>query len=193
MIVLKAPLSESDVRSLRLGDIVFLNGDIFTARDRAHARIIASDFDDIPIERGSVIFHCGPLVRRVGSSWLIISAGPTTSERMNATAPVVIEKLRIRAIIGKGGMGASVRDAMRRCGCVYLAMTGGAGVLAAIRASVKNVYWTDLGLAEAVWHLHVEDFGPLVVSIDANGASLYDEVLKKARASFSQKRGSSCP
>ncbi len=114
--------------------------------------------------------------------WEIIAAGPTTSARMEDTTPEVIEKLRIRAIIGKGGMGILTREAMRKYGCVYFSMTGGAAVLAAtcIKA-VKAVYWEDLGMAEAVWHLLIEDFGPLVVSIDANGNSLYEEIEEEAR------------
>jgi len=200
---LKTPLSDSDVRGLNLGEIVFLSGEIFTARDLASARIIelaaSARYEEIPIERGAVIYHCGPLVKRKrkerkpageeeevrsgseGSAWEIISAGPTTSARMNAVMPKIIEILQVRAIIGKGGMNAATREAMRRQGCVYLAFTGGAGVLAASKMRVLQVYWEDLGLAEAVWHLSVENFGPLVVSIDANGESLYEKVLEEAK------------
>ena len=193
---LKTPLSDSDVRGLNLGEIVFLSGEIFTARDLASARILelasSARYEEIPIERGSVIYHCGPLVKRrrkerkptgegEGAAWEIISAGPTTSARMNAVMPKIIEILQVRAIIGKGGMNAATREAMRQHGCVYLAFTGGAGVLAASKMRVLQVYWEDLGLAEAVWHLSVENFGPLVVSIDANGESLYEKVLEEAK------------
>ena len=193
---LKTPLSDSDVRGLNLGEIVFLSGEIFTARDLASARILelasSARYEEIPIERGAVIYHCGPLVKRKrkerkpagegeGAAWEIISAGPTTSARMNAVMPKIIEILQVRAIIGKGGMNAATREAMRRHGCVYLAFTGGAGVLAASKMRVLQVYWEDLGLAEAVWHLSVENFGPLVVSIDANGESLYEKVLEEAK------------
>jgi len=201
---LKTPLSDSDVRGLNLGEIVFLSGEIFTARDLASARILelasSARYEEIPIERGAVIYHCGPLVKSKGKrresekdggkpvsaeareeAWEIISAGPTTSARMNAVMPKIIEILQVRAIIGKGGMNAATREAMRRHGCVYLAFTGGAGVLAASKMRVLQVYWEDLGLAEAVWHLSVENFGPLVVSIDANGESLYEKVLEEAK------------
>jgi len=201
---LKTPLSDSDVRGLNLGEIVFLSGEIFTARDLASARILelasSARYEEIPIERGAVIYHCGPLVKSKGKrresekdggkpvsaeareeAWEIISAGPTTSARMNAMMPKIIEILQVRAIIGKGGMNAATREAMRRHGCVYLAFTGGAGVLAASKMRVLQVYWEDLGLAEAVWHLSVENFGPLVVSIDANGESLYEKVLEEAK------------
>jgi len=181
---LHTPLEEGEITDLNLGDIVYLSGDVYTARDQAHHRIL--DYVDtgkkIPIKTGAVIYHCGPLVRPQEDNWQILAAGPTTSARMNAATPAVIKQLRIRAIIGKGGMDAQTRTAMRDYGCVYLAITGGAAVLAAagIKA-VKAVYWDDLGMAEAVWHFMVEDFGPLVVSIDANGNSLYERINTAAK------------
>ena len=180
------PVREEEIKELRAGDIVYLSGDVYTARDKVHQRIIDySGTDrgtDIPIPKDAVVYHCGPLVRRKSSGdWEIIAAGPTTSSRMDATTPKVIEKLRIRGIIGKGGMGAGTRDALQRYNCVYFAITGGAAVLAAAHiTAVEAVYWEDLGLAEAVWHLRVDDFGPLVVSMDAHGKSLYEEIAVAA-------------
>ncbi|MHC1611524.1 MAG: FumA C-terminus/TtdB family hydratase beta subunit [Candidatus Methanospirareceae archaeon] len=174
---LTTPIQEEEIKELQVGDVVYLTGEIYTARDRAHQRIIDSSNADarIPIKNGAVIYHCGPLMKNSNGKWEIIAAGPTTSSRMEAATPGIIEKLRIRGIIGKGGMGAGTRAALQKYGCVYFAMTGGAAVLAAacIKA-VKAVYWEELGMAEAVWHLIVEDFGPLVVSMDAHGKSLYD-------------------
>ncbi len=180
---LHTPLCEGDIRELKLGEVVYLSGEIYTMRDKAHQRLLdylrAGRRGDIPIpipvpaseEHGAVIYHCGPLA--VGRE--IIAAGPTTSARMDAVTPAVIEAFHIRAIIGKGGMGEATREVMRKYGCVYLAMTGGAAVLAATRIKeVISLYWADLGMAEAVWHLRVEDFGPLVVGIDARGDSLYE-------------------
>jgi fumarate hydratase subunit beta len=180
------PLGEEEIKELQIGDIVYLSGEVYTARDKAHNRIIEYTIKDaeeeIPIEKGAVLYHCGPLMRKSNEKWEIIAAGPTTSSRMEATTPQVIETLRIRAIIGKGGMGISTREAMQKYGCVYFAMTGGAAVLAATRIkAVKAVYWADLGMAEAVWHLVVEDFGPLVLSIDAHGNSLYEKVSEEAK------------
>ena len=171
---------------LRAGDIVYLSGEVYTARDKAHQRILDYSGTDaeaeLPIPKGAVLYHCGPLVRRTSTGgWEIIAAGPTTSSRMEATMPAIIEQLRIRGIIGKGGMGTGTRAALQKYGCVYFAMTGGAAVLAAAHIkAVEAVYWEDLGLAEAVWHLHVGDFGPLVVSMDAHGKSLYEEITKAA-------------
>jgi len=178
------PFEEGEIKELKLGDVVHLTGEVYTARDGAHHRIIEYEREgkEIPIEKGAVIYHCGPLMRMREGEWEIIAAGPTTSARMEATTPEVIEKLGIRAIIGKGGMGVSTREAMRKYCSVYLAMTGGAAVLAATRIkAVKTVYWEDLGMAEAVWHLLVDDFGPLVVSMDASGNSLYEEIAEEAK------------
>jgi len=174
---LRTPLDETAIKELELRDIVYLSGELYTMRDRAHQRILdyrrAGKAIPIPIERGAVIYHCGPLVR----NHEVIAAGPTTSARMETATPELIEALQIRAIIGKGGMGIATRDAMCAHGCVYLAMTGGAAVLAATRIkNIISVYWTDLGMAEAVWHMHVDEFGPLVVGIDARGDSLYEEL-----------------
>ncbi len=183
---LATPIREEEIKDLQAGDIVYLSGDVYTARDKAHQRIVGYKLKDaeteIPIEKGAVIYHCGPLMRKSDGGWEIIAAGPTTSSRMEVTTPEIIEKLRIRGIIGKGGMGIGTRAALQKYGCVYFAMTGGAAVLAAARIkAVKAVYWTDLGMAEAVWHLLVEDFGPLVVSIDVHGKSLYEKINEEAQ------------
>ena len=181
---LHTPIAEAEISDLNLGDIVYLNGDVYTARDQAHHRILdyADSGKEVPIKSGATIYHCGPLVRPQGNNWQIIAAGPTTSARMNEPTPAVIKQLRIHAIIGKGGMDIATRAAMRKYGCVYLGITGGAAVLAATRTkAVKAVYWADLGMPEAVWHFIVEDFGPLVVSIDADGDSLYERTNEAAK------------
>lgn len=178
------PIGEKEIRELQVGDIVYLSGGVYTARDKAHNRIIEykTRGKEIPIKKGSVIYHCGPLMRKNNGKWEIIAAGPTTSSRMEATTPELIETLQIRGIIGKGGMSISTREAMQKYGCVYFAITGGAAVLAATRIkAIKAVYWADLGMAEAVWHLLVEDFGPLVVGIDARGNSLYENINEEAK------------
>ncbi|HDS45102.1 MAG TPA: fumarate hydratase [Methanomicrobia archaeon] len=180
------PVDAGEVKRLRVGDIVQLSGEVYTARDRAHERIIAlarrGADAEIPIPRGAILYHCGPVVRLRGGVWEIIAAGPTTSTRMEAFTPEVVEQLQIRGLIGKGGMGSATKAALARYGCVYFALTGGAAVLAATQVKeVEAVYWEDLGLAEAVWQLRVEDFGPLVVSMDAHGNSLYEEIAEAAR------------
>lgn len=183
---LSTPVVEEGIRELQVGDIVYLSGDVYTARDRAHHRIVEYEGTaaetEIPIEKGAILYHCGPIMKKRNEEWEIIAAGPTTSSRMEAKTPEIIEKLQIRGIIGKGGMGIATREALQKYGCAYFAITGGAAVLAAAHIkAVKAVYWTDLGMAEAVWHLQVEDFGPLVVSMDASGKSLYEEIIEEAQ------------
>lgn len=182
---LKTPIKEEDVRKLRVGDVIYITGLIYTARDQAHRRILeyVEKGQKLSVDlNGSVIFHVGPLMRKEDDNWIVVSAGPTTSTRMNLTTPKLLENFKVRIIIGKGGMSREVAEALKRFGAVYCHFTGGAGVLAAknIR-KVEGVEWLDLGMPEALWKLQVEDFGPLTVTIDSNGNSLYEEVGKKVK------------
>jgi len=177
---LKTPLSEKDVRSLKAGDEVTLDGIIYTGRDEMHLRALeyASEGRELPFDlHGAVLCHCGPMIRKEGSKWHVIAAGPTTSSRMDPMEPEFIGRFGVRAIIGKGGMSQQTVDAMQKYGCVYLAVTGGAAVLAAEKITdVKRVEWQDLGMPEAMCELEVKGFGPLIVAIDAHGESLYKQV-----------------
>jgi fumarate hydratase subunit beta len=179
---LRTPLSESDVRRLRVGDIVYLTGVIYTARDAAHRRIVEYLKENKPLPfdlRGGVIYHCGPVVAKRGDQWIVLAGGPTTSTRMELYEYEAIEKLGVRMVIGKGGMGKRTAEACARYGAVYATYTGGAGVLAAQSIKrVLDVYWLDLGIPEAVWVFEVEDFGPLVVAIDSTGRNLIEEVVE---------------
>jgi fumarate hydratase subunit beta len=129
----------------------------------------------IPFDlKGGVLYHCGPLTRKRNDKWEVVSAGPTTSARMNDQTPELVRRLGVKAIVGKGGMSGKVSDALKKHGCVYLAFTGGAGALAASKIrKVVDVFWPDLSLPEAVWVLEVSRFGPLVVAMDAGGNSIY--------------------
>jgi fumarate hydratase subunit beta len=119
----------------------------------------------------------------MNGEWELVAAGPTTSTRMNTLEPQFIEKFGPRVIIGKGGMGKETLKAMEKFGCVYLALTGGAAVLAAKGIKkVKGVEWFDLGMPEALWILEGENFGPLIVAMDTHGNSLFDDVEKEIAA-----------
>jgi fumarate hydratase subunit beta len=181
---LRTPISEEDVRKLRVGDILYVTGVIYTARDAAHRRIIdyLKEGKPLPFDlRGGVVYHCGPVVAKRDGQWVVIAGGPTTSARMELYEYEVIEKLSVRVVIGKGGMGRRTAEACAKYGAVYATYTGGAAVLAAQSIKrVVDVHWLDLGVPEAVWVLEVEDFGPLVVAIDSTGRNLIEEVLERS-------------
>ena len=189
---LKTPLAENDVRALKLGETVYIDGVVYTGRDEVHLHALEylEKGKKIPVDfKGSALFHCGPIMRKVGDKWQAVAAGPTTSSRMNSLEPQFIEKFRPGAIIGKGGMSQPTVDAMKKYGCVYLAITGGAAVLAAQGIkSVSGVEWFELGMPEAIWILNAENFGPLTVAIDAHGNSLYAEVNAKVKENEKKAR-----
>ncbi|MEM0475489.1 MAG: FumA C-terminus/TtdB family hydratase beta subunit [Candidatus Norongarragalinales archaeon] len=167
--LLKTPLCLNTVKKLRAGDVVFLDGVVFTARDQATRRLLVKP-DAIP--KNSVVYHCGPLAKKLGGKWILASAGPTTSSRMNALLPSLVRKCGVRALIGKGGVDVETIKAMKEC-CVYLAAVGGAGALYARQLKVLGVRWLELGEPEALWMLEARGFGPLIVAIDSRGVSLY--------------------
>ncbi|RLI90180.1 MAG: fumarate hydratase [Candidatus Altiarchaeales archaeon] len=177
---IETPIRKAEIIDLNVGDVVYLSGTVVTARDMAHKRaLIQRKFpcaiEDIPI------FHSGPIVERINDEWRIVSIGPTTSSRMNSLEVEFIERFRIKAVVGKGGMDSRVKNAMKNR-AVYLAMTGGCGALyTKYIKKVRDVYWLDLGIPEAVWVLEVEKFGPLIVGIDSKGNSLYEEMENKIR------------
>jgi fumarate hydratase subunit beta len=189
---LKTPLSEQDVRALDLGEIVYLDGVVMTGRDEVHLHALEhlEKGKALPVDfKGSALFHCGPIMRKVGEGWEVVAAGPTTSSRMNSLEPEFIEKFRPGAIIGKGGMSQPTIDAMKKYGCVYLAITGGAAVLAAKGLkSVRGVEWYELGMPEAIWIMDAENFGPLTVAIDAKGNSMFAAVASKVKENEQKAR-----
>jgi fumarate hydratase subunit beta len=189
---LRTPLAEEDVRSLRVGDTVTITGTIYSGRDEMHLRALehAREGRKMPFDlSGGVIFHTGPIMRKDAGKWKLIAAGPTTSSRMNSLEPEFIERFGVRAIIGKGGMSQPTVDAMAKFGCVYLAITGGAAVMAAEGITdVKGVEWLDLGMPEALWVLEAKGLGPLTVAIDTHGQSLYQRVSEEVQANLPQAR-----
>lgn len=177
---LATPLSRDKILELKAGDIVYLSGTIFTARDEAHLRIVelTGERQPLPFDLdGAALYHCGPLMKKTDMGWKAVAAGPTTSARMTEMTPALLDHHNVRAIIGKGGMKdiAPVLEGK----CVYLAYTGGCAALAVdMIKEVKDVHWLDLGMPEAVWVLEVKRFGPLIVGVDAWGRDLYGEVMK---------------
>lgn len=172
MISLKTPIKKEDVLSLKVGDEVSLNGTVFTARDKAHQYLVNNEFEKI---RKSVIYHCGPIIKDNS----VISAGPTTSGRMDIYTNSLIDKYEIRVIIGKGGMQAGAFKGK----AVYLSAVGGAGVFYANKMKVKSVFKKEFGMPDAIWEFEVRDF-PTIVSIDSRGNSLYEKVYDESKTEF---------
>ncbi|WP_456475836.1 FumA C-terminus/TtdB family hydratase beta subunit, partial [Candidatus Pyrohabitans sp.] len=143
---LRTPVGREEVLGLRAGDVVYLSGAIVTARDRAHRRALEMRKEDVPASF-NVVYHCGPLVRKRGEEWEVLSAGPTTSARMEPYLAQLLEKFSTRLIIGKGGFSTGVEKLFKQHTCAYLAFTGGAGALAARAVKrVLAVHWLELGI-----------------------------------------------
>jgi fumarate hydratase subunit beta len=198
---LTIPISDDDVTALRVGDEVTLTGIMTTARDAAHKFMVETyiqpDQPTAEIELyeelkqildGGAIYHCGPVVaQNPDGSWRFVAAGPTTSIREEVYEPDVIAHFNVKAVIGKGGMGANTLRANREHKAVYLSAVGGAASL--IADSVKEVVTVykkdEFGVPEAFWVIRVEDF-PAVVTMDAHGRSIHDEVESDSRAKLEQ-------
>ena len=170
------PTTDEQIKKLHVSDILYITGNIFTARDEAHQKMLEVDKKELSFSPSNMaLFHCGPLVRKEKDGWKAVSAGPTTSSRMELFEYKFLEKYHTKIIIGKGGMGKQTLKALQEFPCVYTAYTGGAGALAADRIQeVIDVYWLkEFGMPEAVWIFKVEEFGPLVVAMDSFGESIY--------------------
>lgn len=184
MIKLTVPISEEEIRKLKVGDTVLLSGTIVTARDEAHKLMIEEKPDFIrDTLKESVIYHCGPVVKKTDEGkWVFVSAGPTTSAREEPYQADVVCEYNVRGVIGKGGMGDKTAEGLKRCGAVYFHAVGGAGTLIANAVKeVKTVYkLEEFGTPEAFWVIDVEDF-PLVVTMDSHGGSIHKEIKEKSQ------------
>jgi len=173
---LKLPIDKEKINKMNIGDVIYLSGEIFTARDEAHHMMLDINKKSIPFDPSKMaLFHCGPLMKKINNKWHVVSAGPTTSSRMEIFEEKFLEKFGTKIIIGKGGMGERTKKALKKNIALYTAYTGGAGALAAERIErVISVLWLEkLGMPEAVWIFKVKEFGPLVVAMDSKGNSLY--------------------
>ena len=177
---LEAPISEEQVRSLEVGDLVLISGRVFTGRDAVHAHLMKHE---PPVDlRGAVLYHCGPVAVKDGDTWTIKAAGPTTSAREEPYQAEILERYGVRAVIGKGGMGAKTLAGLEASGAVYLNAIGGAAQFYARTIErIDGVSLLEFGTPEAMWHLRVKDF-PAIVTMDAHGNSLHKEVEEQSGA-----------
>jgi fumarate hydratase class I len=191
---LTTPISDEQIRSLRVGDTVSLNGTIVTARDEAH-RFIMERFIRTPAQvderklhdelkrllDGGLIYHCGPVVRtHLDGSYTFAAAGPTTSIREEPYQADLIHHFNLKGVIGKGGMGTKTLRACREQPAVYLHAIGGAAsyIAQAVR-SVLAVHKLEFGVPEAMWVIRVQGF-PVVVTMDSHGASLHETIRTRS-------------
>ena len=178
---LETPFSLEAVEALQLGDLVTLNGKFFSCRSKFHAKMVREKAP-VPesLEGINVMCHMGPVMQRRGGGWTVLSAGPTTSFRMDAYGPAMIKRLGLRAIIGKGTMGEKTMAAMRDEKCVHLCSVGmDSNVLPdKIRKVVSVDYLEEFGMIEAVWVFEAKGWGPFMVDIDTTGTNYFDHVRK---------------
>ncbi len=176
---LEAPLTEAQVRALKVGDVVLINGRLLTGRDALHHYLL--DHEPPASLDGGILYHCGPVMLKEGAAgkehWRVKAAGPTTSIREEPYEADIIRRYHLRAVIGKGGMGKRTLAAMKEYGAVYLHGIGGAAQYSArCLPRVLGVHLLEqLGVPEAMWELEAHDF-PAIVTMDAHGNSLHEEV-----------------
>lgn len=181
-VVLRPPIAEETIRNLKVGDVVLITGEVFTGRDAVHAHLMKNA---PPVDlRGSVLYHCGPVVLKQDGKWVVKAAGPTTSSREEPYQADILRRYGVRAVIGKGGMGAKTLAALQECGAVYLNAIGGAAQFYARSIEeVLDVHLIEFGIPEAMWHLRVKDFAA-IVTMDAHGNSLHAGVEKETGAAL---------
>jgi len=187
------PISGKETASLNVGDQVLISGSIITARDRAHQYLFNEKplLGTLPFSlKGSLLYHCGPIVKEEQGTKTVVACGPTTSFRVEMYEPWVIEHYGISAIMGKGGMGSKTADALRRTGAVYFHTIGGAAVYLARRVvRVINVWkLEEFGAPEAFWQLEVKDF-PAIVTMDASGNSIHERIRTESERVYGNLLG----
>jgi L(+)-tartrate dehydratase beta subunit len=174
--ILNLPLRSEDISGLRAGDIFYLSGLLVTGRDEVYHRIVEEQKPPPLDLNGMAIYHAGPIVREAQAQYEIVSIGPTSSIRMEKWAADFMEKTGIKVMIGKGGMGDETTSACRKYGAIHCVYPGGCAVLGASQIEkIENVFWPELGMAECIWVMKTQIFGPLIVSIDTQGNNLFSE------------------
>lgn len=187
---LTLPLSAEDVSVLKAGDPVLLNGLLITGRDKVHKYLVERrpSKSEIPFDiSGSVLYHCGPIVKKSGDEYVVVAAGPTTSMRVEMYEAEVIRGYGLRGVMGKGGMGEETLRALQESGCVYFHTIGGAAAYLAdrIKRVVSSWKLEEFGTTEAMWLFEVEAF-PAIVTMDVHGNSLHKEIEHLSLEKFSK-------
>lgn len=180
--VLVTPVTAEDLADIKIGDVVYLDGDLMTCRDVAHRRLVEYG-RELPYDiKDKAIFHAGPIVRPIEGAkdgepdYEMVSIGPTTSMRMEKFEYEFTQQTGVRVIVGKGGMGPNTERACRDFGAIHCVFPAGCAVVAATEVDyIAEHHWEELGMPETLWCCKVHGFGPLIVSIDATGANLFEQ------------------
>ena len=175
--ILTTPITEEDLADIHVGDIVYLNGSMTTCRDVAHRRLV-EEGRELPVNaRDAAIFHAGPIIRPLeNDKFEMVSVGPTTSMRMEKFEYEFTKLTGVRVIVGKGGMGPNTERACKEFGAIHCVFPAGCAVVAATEVEkIVEHHWDELGMPETLWCNKVKEFGPLIVSIDAQGRNLFEE------------------
>lgn len=175
--ILTTPIKDEDLKDIKIGDIIYLNGHLVTCRDVAHRRLIEGK-RELPVDlQGGAIFHAGPIIRKLDDGkYEMVSIGPTTSMRMEKFEKEFVEQTGVKLIVGKGGMGKNTEQACKEYKALHVVFPAGCAVLAATQVEeIEDAQWLDLGMPETLWVSRVKEFGPLIVSIDTQGRNLFEE------------------
>ncbi len=175
--ILVTPISKEDLEDIKIGDIIYLSGSLTTCRDVAHRRVV-EEGREIPVDvRNNAILHAGPIIRPLeNDQFEMVSVGPTTSMRMEKFEYEFVQTTGVRVIVGKGGMKENTARACKDFGAIHCVFPAGNAVVAAVEVKkIMRAEWRDLGMPETLWNCDVEEFGPLIVSIDAKGRNYFEE------------------
>ncbi len=191
--IITLPLTKDDVLSLNVGEMVLITGQLVTGRDRVHKFLFNEKpaKEQIPLDLGgTILYHCGPIIRKTPEGFKLIAGGPTTSIRVEMYEHQIISEYGLRGVMGKGGMGKQTLNALKENGCVYLHTIGGAAVYLADRVKRVVDVWKleEFGETEAMWVFDVEEF-PAIVTMDAHGRSLHEEIEKESYIEFKRLIG----
>ncbi len=175
--VLITPVSTEDLKDIKVGDIVYLDGSMTTCRDVAHRRLV-EEGRELPVDvRNNAIFHAGPIIRPLeNDKFQMVSVGPTTSMRMEKFEYEFVKLTGVKVIIGKGGMKENTERACKEFGAIHCVFPAGNAVVAATEVEeIVRAEWRDLGMPETLWNCRVKEFGPLIVSIDTEGNNMFEK------------------
>ena len=184
--VLITPVSTEDLKDIKVGDIVYLDGSMTTCRDVAHRRLV-EEGRELPVDvRNNAIFHAGPIIRPLeNDKFEMVSVGPTTSMRMEKFEYEFVKQTGVKVIIGKGGMKENTECACKEFGAIHCVFPAGNAVVAATEVEeIVRAEWRDLGMPETLWNCRVKEFGPLIVSIDTEGNNMFE----KNKVTFNKRK-----